>query len=137
MSQASARADGSAGRDSIDCSACPGLNSDAILKSARSYFMVHRLSIAKAKSSLGRLVQRAHANREYFVLEKNGVALAGILGAEELEDYLELRNPWVRRQIEGSNDDIVAGRSRPASELLAEVRARRRGKPARVRGRRT
>jgi hypothetical protein len=41
------------------------------------------------------------------------------MDAEELEDYLELRNPQVNRQIEGSNADLRAGRVQPATALLA------------------
>ena len=52
----------------------------------------------------------------------NGVAGAPILNVEELEDYLELRDPAVRRQIKNSNQDILAGRTRPASRFLAELR---------------
>jgi hypothetical protein len=96
---------------------------------------VHRLTITEAKSSLDRLAKRAHLNNEYFILERDGVAVAAILDAEELEDYLELRDPAVRRQIATSNRDIRAGRTRPASRLLAELKTERRAKPGRVRPR--
>lgn len=98
--------------------------------------VIHRLPIAKAKSRLGGLARRAHLNKEYFILEKDGVAVAGIIDAEELEDYLELRDPNVRRQIKGSNEDVRAGRTRPASELLAELRRERDLKSANARARR-
>ena len=70
-------------------------------------------------------------NKEYFILEKDGIPVAGILGADELEDYLELQNPKVKRAIEKSNQDIRKGKTRPAEALLAEFRkenaAKRRG----------
>ena len=49
---------------------------------------VHRLPITKARQNLGQVVRRAHLNHEYFILEKDGIPVAGIMGAAELEDYL-------------------------------------------------
>ncbi|MDA2928018.1 type II toxin-antitoxin system Phd/YefM family antitoxin [Acidobacteria bacterium AH-259-G07] len=90
--------------------------------------MVHRIPITKARINLGQLVRRVHLNKEYFILEKGGIPVAGIMDAEELEDYLELQDPEVQRQIEKSNEDIRAGRTRPAEELLAELGKVRRKK---------
>ena len=71
------------------------------------------------------MVKRAHLNKEYFILEKDGIPVAGIMGAAELEDYLEARDPAIRAQIEKSNADIAAGRTRPAAALLTELNAAR------------
>lgn len=79
---------------------------------------VYRLPIAKARVNLGQVVKRADVNKEYFILEKDGIPVDGILDADELEDYLELRDPKARRAIEASNVDIAAGRTRPAGDLL-------------------
>ncbi len=87
--------------------------------------MVHRLAITKARIHLGQLAKRAHVDKEYFILEKDGIPVIGIMDAEELEDYLEVRDPRVRRQIEESNEDIRTGRVRPAERLLAEIRRRK------------
>ena len=54
--------------------------------------MVHRLPLTKARINLGQVVKRAHVNKEYFILEKDGIPVAGILDADELEDYLELQD---------------------------------------------
>src|SRR3989441_3773122 len=89
--------------------------------------MVNRIPITKARINLGQLAKRAHVNHEYFILEKDGIPVVGILDADELEDYLELRDPKIRAQIQKSNKDIKAGRTRPAEELLAEFR---KGQPA-------
>jgi len=80
--------------------------------------VVHRLPIAKARSNLGQVVKRVHVNKEYFILEKDGIPVAGIMGADELEDYLELQDPKARGAIAASNADIAAGRTRPAADLL-------------------
>jgi PHD/YefM family antitoxin component YafN of YafNO toxin-antitoxin module len=91
--------------------------------------MVHRLPITQARINLGQLARRAHVDKEYFILEKDGIPVIGIMDAEELEDYLELRDPQVRRSIQRSRGEYGAGRSRPARELLAELQAGRREKP--------
>jgi PHD/YefM family antitoxin component YafN of YafNO toxin-antitoxin module len=90
--------------------------------------MIHRLPLTKARVNLGQVVKRAHVNKEYFILEKDGIPVAGILDAEELEDYLELRDPGVRRAIHESNADIAAGRIKPAEELLTLAPRRKRPK---------
>ena len=61
-------------------------------------------------------------DNEYFILEKDGIPVIGIVGADEMEDYLELRDPKVRERIRKSNEEYLAGNSRPAEALLAEVR---------------
>ena len=68
--------------------------------------------------------------------EKDGVAVAAILDVEELEDYLELRDPAVRRQIKNSNQDILAGKTRPASRFLAELKQTRALRARRARSQR-
>jgi hypothetical protein len=84
--------------------------------------VVNHLPITKARINLGQLAKRAHLKGEYFILEKDGIPVIGIMDADELEDYLELQDPKVKRQIALSNADIQAGRTRPAEELLADLR---------------
>jgi PHD/YefM family antitoxin component YafN of YafNO toxin-antitoxin module len=84
-----------------------------------------RLPITEARINLGQVVKRAHLNKEYFILEKDGIPVAGIMSADELEDYLEMRDPAIHAQIKKSNADIAAGRTRPAGDLLTELRAAR------------
>ncbi len=93
--------------------------------------MVHRLPITKARVNLGAVAKRAHLAGEYFILEKDGIPIAGIMSAEEMEDYLELQDPHVREQIRKSHEDFLAGKSRPAEELLAELRGARKSKTSR------
>ena len=78
--------------------------------------MVHHLPITKARVNLGQVVRRVVRNRvvrnkEYFILEKDGIPVAGIMGADELEDYLELRDPKVKRAIQKSHLDGDRDRS--------------------------
>src|ERR1035437_6783245 len=95
--------------------------------------VVHRIPITRARINLGQLAKRAHNNHEYFILEKDGIPVIGIMDADELEDYLELRDPKVTAQIRQSNKDVRAGRTRPAEELLyalvaSSAKPRRRSK---------
>jgi hypothetical protein len=83
--------------------------------------MVNRIPITKARINLGQLAKRAHLNNEYFILEKDGIPVIGIMDADEMEDYLELRDPKVKAQVRQSNNDVRAGRTRPAGELLHEL----------------
>lgn len=99
-------------------------NTVAIKTRARS---VSRLPITLARINLGQIARRAHVNNEYFILEKDGIPVVGIMDAAELEDYLELRSGETQQQIVASNKDLAAGRTRPAAELLAQLDS----KPAR------
>src|ERR1022692_1383225 len=82
--------------------------------------VIHHLPITKARVNLGQVAKRVRLNGEYFILEKDGIPIVGIMGADELEDYLELRDPKVQRILKQSAQDVRAGRTRPASMLLAE-----------------
>ena len=84
---------------------------------------INRLPITKARINLGQIARRAHNGNEYFILEKDGIPVIGIMAADELEDYLELRNPKVKASIASSRKDLAAGKTRPASKLLSELRS--------------
>ena len=88
--------------------------------------MIHRIPITKARINLGQVVRRVLVNKEYFVLEKDGIPVAGIMGADELEDYLELRNPAVKRQIRESVKQHRSGQVRNADKFLAELKSAKR-----------
>jgi len=93
--------------------------------------MVKTIPITKACINLGALVKRVHLNKEYFILEKDGIPVAGLMDADELEDYLELRDPKVREHIRKSNAEYLAGKSRPVEEFLVGLKAGK-GKKAKV-----
>ena len=84
--------------------------------------VVHRIPLTKARINLGQVVRRAHVNREYFILEKDGIPVVGIMHVDDLEDYLEQQDESLKEQIKGSHQDYLAGRTREASEFLAELR---------------
>ena len=84
------------------------------------------MPITKARINLGSVVRRVHLNKEYIILEKGGIPVVGLMDADELEDYLEVHDPKVQAQIRKSTAEYLAGKSRPAEELLAELRAETR-----------
>ncbi len=89
---------------------------------------VSRLPLTKARVNLGAVVKRAHLGKEYFILEKDGIPVAGLMDIDEFEDYLELRDPAVRQYIARSDREYRAGKSRPAGQLLSGLqRGRGRG----------
>jgi hypothetical protein len=94
--------------------------------------VLNRLPITKARINLGQLAKRAHLYNEYFILEKDGIPVIGIMDADEMEDYLELRDPTVKAQIRQSNKDVLAGRTRLAEAVLRELVANS-AKPSRRR----
>ena len=82
---------------------------------------VSRIPITKARINLGQLAKRAHLNNEYFILEKDGIPIIGIMDADEMEDYLEVQDPAIQEFIAKGHAEYLAGRSRPAEKLLAEI----------------
>lgn len=88
--------------------------------------MVTTIPITKARINLGAPVKRVHLNKEYVILEKDGIPIAGLMDIDEFEDYLELQDPKVRAMIKKGRQEYLAGKSRPAEELLAEVTADQR-----------
>jgi hypothetical protein len=84
--------------------------------------IVRRIPITKARINLGQVARRAHVNREYFILEKDGIPVAGLLSADELEDYLEMQEPGLKAQIRKSSQEYRRGKKRDAGAFLAELR---------------
>jgi PHD/YefM family antitoxin component YafN of YafNO toxin-antitoxin module len=103
---------------------------EVILKTTKT--IVNHIPITKARVNLGAVVKRAHLKGEYFILEKDGIPVAGIMSADELEDYLELRDPGVIKQIEESKEDQAAGRVRDAREFLEELKRERAARQKRI-----
>ena len=84
--------------------------------------MVQRLPLTQARNTLGSMVKRVHLTKNYVILEKDGIPLAGVMDIDEFEDYLELRDPTAWADIRRSTAEHRAGKSRPAEEFLKELR---------------
>jgi hypothetical protein len=92
---------------------------------------VNRIPITQARINLGAVAKRAHLDGEYFILEKDGIPIAGLMSAEELEDYLESRAPKVNKDIAEGWKAYKEGSVRDVSEVLAELRGERKEVKAR------
>jgi hypothetical protein len=84
--------------------------------------VVHRIPLTKARINLGQVVRRAHVNREYFILEKDGIPVVGIMHVDDLEDYLELHDSELNNHIATSNAEYRDGKARDVSKFLAELK---------------
>ena len=83
--------------------------------------VVHRIPLTKARINLGQVVRRVHVNREYFILEKDGIPVAGIMNVDEMEDYLELQDESLKEQIKTGYQDYLGGRARDVRDFLKEL----------------
>lgn len=84
--------------------------------------MITRIPLTKARVNLGSVVKRVHLKGEYFILEKDGIPVAGLLSVDELEDYLELRDSKASKHIVQSKKDYNAGRTEDAWDLLGKLK---------------
>jgi hypothetical protein len=98
--------------------------------------MVTRLPITKARVNFGAVVKRVHLYKEYSIIEKDGIPIAGLMDIDEFEDYLEQQDTAVQAAIEASNSEYREGKSRPATELLSELTTEK-PKKARQKAKRT
>jgi hypothetical protein len=84
--------------------------------------VIHRIPITRARINLGQVARRVLVNKEYFILEKDGIPVAAIMNVEELEDYLELKDPALKKQIRKSYREYRNGKARGAGKFLQELR---------------
>ncbi len=88
--------------------------------------VVHHIPITKARINLGQVVRRAHLNRECFVLEKDGIPVAGIMNVDDMEDWLEHQAPEMRTQI--GHVEYQEGKTTSLDAFIADVRKKSLGK---------
>jgi restriction endonuclease len=84
--------------------------------------IVNHLPLTKARVNLGQVVRRAHVNREFFILEKDGIPVVGLMHVDDLEDYLEMQNRSVKEQVQTSTAEYRRGAARSAHEFLSELK---------------
>ena len=82
---------------------------------------VIHVPLTKARHSLGSIIRQVHVDKEYFVLEKDGMPVAGLMDIDEFEDYLELRDEKVRRIITESRREHLEGKGFSARDLIEEL----------------
>ena len=84
--------------------------------------IVKTIPLTQARAHLGALIKRVRLNKEYFILEKDGIPVAGLMDIDDFEDYLELQDPKAREDVRKSHQEYLAGEGRPIEEFLAELR---------------
>ena len=88
--------------------------------------MVHHIAITKARTNLGQVVRRARVNGECFILEKDGIPVAGIMNVDDMEDWLELQDPGMRKQIAAGYAEYQRGETTSLDEFLTDARGPKR-----------
>lgn len=83
---------------------------------------IHRLPLTEARNNLGKVVRRAHLNNETFILEKDGIPIAALMNIDDFEDYLDIKDPKINKQIKQSYKEYLNGKARPVEEFLAELK---------------
>lgn len=86
--------------------------------------VVHRIPLTQARINLGQIVRRAHLNKECFILERDGVPVAGIMDVADMEDWLELQDPEMRKQIAEGYEEYRQGKTMPLDDFLTELRTK-------------
>jgi prevent-host-death family protein len=84
--------------------------------------IVKRLPLTDARRHLGEVIRKVRIDKDYFILEKDGIPVAGIMDIDEFEDYLELRDTGVKKQIKKSYDEYRRGKARPARDFLRKIK---------------
>ena len=84
--------------------------------------MITKMPITKARINLGSIIKKVRLNKEYYVLEKDGYPVAGIMDIDEFEDYLDARNENLNEQIAESFAEFKEGRTKPINKLLGELK---------------
>ena len=85
---------------------------------------VLRVPMTKARTQFGSLVRGVHVAGDVVVLEKDGIPVAGLLDIDAVEDYLESKDPALRKRLRASMKAYQSGRGRPAREFLEELRGK-------------
>ena len=69
-------------------------------------------------------------NKEYIILEKDGIPIAALMDINRFEDCLELQDPEVKRHIAASTKEYLEGKASPQKTLLPNFRRRGKRKSA-------
>lgn len=84
--------------------------------------VINRLPLTKARINLGDVIRKAHINKQYFILEKDGIPVVGIMDIDEFEDYLETRtdqeDPEFQTQIKEGFEAYKEGKVRTTDEFF-------------------
>ena len=85
--------------------------------------MVHRIPLTKARTDLRQAARWVHRKQEYIILEEDGAPIAGMMDIDEMEDFLDLQNPKLKKQIDEGYQAYLRGECRDADEFLGELKS--------------
>ena len=83
-----------------------------------SHSQIHSMPITKARINLGGVVRQAYIQKKSFLLEKGGIPVAGILGIDDFENWLEWSNPKLKQNIQKGYKDYKKKKTKPLDSLL-------------------
>ena len=83
--------------------------------------MVKTLSIQEAKDKLPGIVEKLRSG-DFVVVEKQGKPIAGIVDFEDMEDFLELNNAPLQKQIQGGYREFKTGKAVHARVFLKTLK---------------
>jgi len=84
--------------------------------------MAIKIPITKARINLGSIVRRASVDKELFILEKDGYPVAGIVGIDTIEDYIDINDSNLKKDIKKSFKEYKSGKFRVAEDFLKELK---------------
>ncbi|MCL5037606.1 MAG: hypothetical protein M1269_10910 [Chloroflexi bacterium] len=68
-------------------------------------------------------------DKQYFILEKDGIPVAGLMDIDEFEDYLETRaeqeDPGLQSQIKEGFEAYRAGKLRTTDDFLESLKSKK------------
>jgi hypothetical protein len=83
---------------------------------------ITRMPLTKARIGLGGIIRSIANEKKMYILEKDGIPVAGLIGIDELEDYLELIDTDMQEQIREGYSDYKKGRTKSAAEVLKSIK---------------
>jgi len=82
--------------------------------------MVKTVSLEKIENNASGIFGGLQKN-SYVVVKKNGKTIAGIINAEEMEDFLDARDRILQKQIRAGYREFRGGKAKPAHVLLQKI----------------
>ncbi|MBI2048287.1 MAG: hypothetical protein HYT27_04060 [Parcubacteria group bacterium] len=83
--------------------------------------MTKTISIQQATKELPNIVEKL-GKGDFVILQKNGRLVAGILDADDMEDFLELQNVSLKRQIKTGYKEFKKNKTMPGRLFLQLLR---------------
>jgi len=104
----------------------------------KSTARAHCIPLTEFRARLSAVLKTEVAGmKRHIIIENSGVPLAVVMDVGAYEDYRDARDEEAEGRIAESTAEYLAGKSRPASEFLRELRAAKARAPrAGKRGRR-